>query len=262
MKILCSRRDEIIKQRDEYDEDYRHRMDAYDAQYSKYDRATNDIAQNIKSQITAGLSKFNLEFDVRVYATYSRKYDNSVYEVNISCNEGNKFSAGSALSWTYTVRVDNREVIAETNSWSGLKATTREQLNSLHETLSALEYLNSVDWVSLLNDKYPRYKDYITEPYPNKSDRPNFEQQLLEAEIEDAIGKRILFKGKSERGADVWYMFVAETPKQYKVVMIYDAYLKDKDINSLIEENENWVIRISKDKIFKLINQPIETMEA
>lgn len=263
MKVYSSKRDDIIKRRDEYDAEYQRRQSEYDAQRSDYRKANLAVQQSIISQINDGLSKFKLQFDVNIVEDFNDDYDGPVYKVIVKCNEAEKFSVTSALSWTYEVKVsDDGEVIKETNSWSGLKATTREQLDSLQETLKALEYLNDLDWNKILSAKHPKYADYITVQQPDRGDRPNFEQELVEAEIEEAVGRDVMFKGKLEGGGGiVWYVFLKETPKQYTVAIIPNYRLSDYDPAELITEYKKWPTRMNKNKLYSLLDKPLVSKE-
>ena len=116
--------------------------------------------------------------------------------------KNNKFSDDTALSWSYKAALSSDgEVIKETNSWSGLKAVTESQMQSLTETLEALKYLNSIDWKVLLNKTLPNYKDYRKTDVSKYAGRntPNFDRMLIEADIEDAISKPTLLKGSVYR---------------------------------------------------------------
>lgn len=273
MKITCNRRDDILKQKYEYEAKRAERQARYDEQEQRFYQAENDITSMVEDEIRHQLSRFKaLNFNVRV--TRSR-LDRDGLSVRVECNENEKFDDNVALAWNYNANLNrNGEVEKETSSWSGLKATTADQLESLTQTLEALKYLNSVDWATVLNKEMPKYKDYITEDDPRYDrDKPDFDSMLMQADLEDAIGNpNILISGEAgssssfRNGSSVYYKILRETPKQYEVTEYYkrflDEYMKTNDDTLLDRVRSNaYTYRIAKDKFFSLIDNPVETVE-
>lgn len=273
MKITCNRRDDILKQKSEYEAKRAERQARYDEQEQRFYQAENDITSMVEDEIRHQLSRFKaLNFNVRV--TRSRLVGDGL-RIRVECNENEKFDDNVALAWNYNANLNrNGEVEKETSSWSGLKATTADQLESLTETLEALKYLNSVDWATVLNKEMPKYRDYITEDDPRyDSDTPDFDRMLMEADIEDAIGNpNMLISGEAgssssfRNGSSVYYKILRETPKQYEVTEYYrpfvDQYIDNGDDTSFKKAKSNsYTYRIAKDKFFSLIDNPVETVE-
>lgn len=256
MKILAGRREDIIKQRDEYEADYNSRKSEYEKQYGKFRSAEYDALAAAQEDLSNQLTRFeSLEFDVSA----RRNYDGSGIAVRVMCNEHNKFSQDSALSWNYNVQLDkDGQVIKETSSWSGLKATTESQMSSLIETVEALKYLNKVDWAKFLNRTLPEYEDFVTDCAPSRQGRPDFEKQLREADVEAVLGtnkaiRGIPNSGKAFRG-QVYYLVTKESPKQYTVVEIHETKLSEGP-------SGGYEYRISKDVFLRdNIPQTIETI--
>lgn len=273
MKITCNRRDDILKQKYEYEAKRAERQARYDEQEQRFYQAENDITSMVEDEIRHQLSRFKaLNFNVRV--TRSRLVGDGL-SVRVECNENEKFDDNVALAWNYNANLNrNGEVEKETSSWSGLKATTADQLESLTQTLEALKYLNSVDWATVLNKEMPKYQDYITEDDPRYDrDKPDFDSMLMQADLEDAIGNpNILISGEAgssssfRNGSSVYYKILRETPKQYEVTEYYrpfvDQYIDNGDDTSFNKAKSNsYTYRIAKDKFFSLIDNPVKTVE-
>lgn len=223
-KINETRRDDIIKARDEWDAEYNKQQSVYNDQKRNYNKvlydAGNELEEEVKKAI--GPTSINLRVEVRQYGNYN----SDSYSVHVDGNDSNMFSDDVALSWNWDVYLDSDGTVKkDSGSWSGLKATTVEQLDDLEETLRVLKILNRLDWANLIsraNSKRPDWNAYVTAPYPSRSNRPNFEQQLKDAAVEDTIGKDVLIQGKGSgknynSKATVWYYVVGATNKQYKV---------------------------------------------
>lgn len=147
-KIIKSTREDIIRERDAYDSDYKAKRTKRDAEYRSYKEAKYKVVRPVEGHVVAELNAFNLlQFDVQVVEHFS-----DYIEVRISCNENDTFDDNSALSWCYRAKVTkDGEVEKESNSWSGLKATTAAQIDSLIQTAEALKVINNIDWADLLN---------------------------------------------------------------------------------------------------------------
>lgn len=267
MKITCSKKDDILKQKAEYDA----KQSAYEqkekAIRKQWDEDHEKVYAPVRDEIASALAKFNLlEFDISV----SRGWSDSGLEVRIRCNEYKKFSDDSALSWNYNVKLDeNGDVVRETGSWSGLQATTAAQIDSLKQSVGAIEVLYNMDWSTLLNKRLPQRGDYYTkEIYDMRPDKPevSWEKQLEGAEIEEAIGKDIWYRCSvkdSERDYwyDAWVKFIKATPQRY-VVKIANLWKADPDyLLQALSQNPNfgYAQQIAKRNVS--LKQPIEKVE-
>lgn len=221
--VEAGRREDIMRERDAWDANKDTLQKQYDDEYRQFTIAQHNVMAPIQQAIEQGLSKFDkLQVDVRVNIQWrGRRLGGDGIGVRIQVNEHNKFSDDSALSWDMAVGLDAEgNVVKETGSWSGLKATNAQQLESLRQTLGALEYLNSINWVDLLDRALPNWEDYVHTSVPDKRDRPNFEQQLMEVELEDLVGADKVVKvenweSSGYRGKYVWVQLITESPAQY-----------------------------------------------
>lgn len=271
MKITCNRRDDIIKRRDEYEADYNARKARHEEKREAFYKAERDATSLIEEEVGAQLSTYRaLQFDI--HASRGR-WGSDGMMIRIQCNENTKFNDNVALSWSYNVEVDkDGNITKESSSWSGLKATTPEQMESLVQTVEALKYLNSVDWQTVLNKEMPKYDDYFTEPSPSRKDRPNFEKELFEADLEDAVGANVIVKGVAgpssgfRQGVQLYFMIHKETPAQYVVSEEWgskvDQVIAEQGKEAGIELVRNgYQYRIKKDNFQNLLSNPIEMIK-
>lgn len=269
MKITCSKKDDILRQKAEYEAKKAKYDEMYDEAEGKWNEAHYDIYTPVKEYIVSQLSRFNLlSFDVSVHRGWSGRG----LEVRIQCNERNIHSDAVALAWNYDVKMDDLgKIVRDTGSWSGLKATTQEQIDSLKQSVEAIETIYNFDWDSLINKEMPNRKDYFTEElYLNapKSPETSWEKQLEEAEIEDAIGTNTWFKcevkdSESGRWRGFWVNFVKATPKRYFVDMVntWRGESAEQVLERIRDERRyKYIQQIAKHNVS--LSQPIEKVEA
>ena len=232
MKIYASRKDDLIRERDEWDQRRRDAEEQWQQSHQKYLYANKTALKPIEDFLDDKLSQYpHLEFDYDVEeSSWGGKYP--IIRVYIKCNQGRFNDDSCPLVWSFEVKLhqNNGEVLKESSSWSGLKATTAEHIETLEETVSCLKMLNDVDWAQLLNVKMPDWDEYHEDERMTEQ-RPDFENQIIEAEIEEALGKNIAIHGdlknESARGwKSGWYIFLRETPKKYMAKFIADGSVK------------------------------------
>lgn len=222
--VTAGRREDIIKQRDEWDSQWKAAKAKSVEEEHQFHEAEYAVTEPIQEKLQTDLSRFDkINIRVRVDPHGSMFGTRYPISVHIDANEHEKFEDTSALSWNFDVYLTiEGEVVKSTGSWSGLKATTPEQLDSLRDTLSALEYLNGLDWASIINKELPNINDYMKTDIPSRSNRPNFEQQLMEVDLEDLVGANKVVKvenweGSGYRGKYAWVQLVRETPAGYTI---------------------------------------------
>lgn len=260
MKITCARnREQIAREQAAYDERRAAKKAKKDAQYNSWRKDYLAIANSVKEQIEDALSAFtslNLEINV------DSGWDSSL-KVSIGSNQHDVHNEHKALSWDWTAYVDRKtgELKKESGSWSGLNAVTTEQIESLKQSAACLEVINSLDWESMLNVDLPKYEDYVTDDVYEKDpdDGRNFKQELLEADVEDAMNAGLWIKGHGYRwyrpSADVYYKVLKETPSQYEVIEEWSGHLLKGQLNNTAS------YKIKKDTFFQVIDTPVETLE-
>lgn len=246
--INADRRDDLIQQRNAYESRKAARNAKHEQEYAQFQNAQAAVIKPIKDTLESGLAKFDLlqcEVEIKML---SRGHIQACVDVN-----RNKQNA--ALTWLYYVIVDSDgNVTRETNSWSGLKATTAAELDSLRQTLNALEFLNSLDWNNLLSEAQrnaPNYNDYYTQDEPDKDASRNFRQEIGEATLEQYVGSNVLLHGSNGFS----YVLVSATPKFYTVYKVSNYYVSGSAAEGYtIEQNvfdqvTNYSQKIKKDVI-------------
>ena len=263
MKITCTKRDDILKRKSEYEADRASRQSKYDSQYKallaeegkREDKLRNDVIGAI------GDTSLNLEIDVR------GRFEDT-YEIRVS-DENDKFNEDKALSWDWKVYLDkNGDVKKESSSWSGMNAVTSKNISNLKEIVRVLEILNNIDFKMLLEEiTPPNYQDYITDRNPKYETAPDFDRELMEADVEDCIGTRkgILGTGSKFYRGKVYHFIQRETPSSYNMWDIPAYYVEKNDISlsDLFEKyndkGSNYNMR--KDKFFETIETPIKIVD-
>lgn len=267
--ITAGRRDEILDKKSKYDFQLKEWNDRQDRRFKEYRKAENAVLDPIRNDLIAGLSKFpKLQFDVRVEAEWKNRI-----QVRIQCNENNKFSDDSALSWSYdaVLGVDG-ELQKSSSSWSGLKATTPAQMDSLKETVGALEYLNSLDWESILRKDLPNFDDFYNAEDKKPEPEMDYDAELQAAELEELIGTNKLIKIQNVsstspyRGKYVWIKIEGETPSMYNVVIVPNSIVEnykdspeDRFRDALIQYMNYSPVRMRKSNVHPV--EPIEIVE-
>lgn len=270
MKIISSkrtveagRREDIIKQRDEWDAAHAQAEEQQKEEDRRFREAQDAVMEPIKQEIEQGMAKFDrLNTRVDVDTRWGGRNRGETIAVRIKVNEWEQSHDSVSLAWGMDIRVDpgDGSIVRETNSWSGLKATTAEQLEDLRQTLDALEYLNSIDWATLLNKKLPDYADFYKTYVPR--DRPNFEQQLQELDLQELVGsnKALLcqnWESSGFRGSQVWVQLIRETPSGYTGRVYWGAASEDQAREWLKRAQEN---NYATQRIRKTTIKPINPM--
>lgn len=263
MKITCTKRDDILKRKSEYEADKSSRQSKYDAQYRTYLEEEGKREEKLRNDVIGAIGDTSLDLEIDVSGRFERKY-----EIRVS-DENDKFNEDKALSWDWKVYLDkNGDVKKESSSWSGMNAVTAKNLSNLKEIVRVLEILNNIDFKMLLEEiRPPRYQDYVTENNPKYETAPDFDRELMEADIEDCIGTRkgILGTGSKFYRGNVYHFIERETPSSYNMWDI-PAYYVEKNDGSLSDLFEKYNDRGSnynmrKDKFFETIEKPIKIVD-
>lgn len=255
MKITATRKEDILKRKADYDAKVAEYEADQQTRRRNYRQAEDAVTEPVREFLYNELAQFDvLDFEIDVRKNHRSWRSDNGLEVSIRCNDRDKFADTSALSWNYDCSIDedSGEVTKESGSWSGLKATTAAQLDSLKQTVAALELLNSLDWYEILNKEMPKYSDYF-DGGVERPERVDFNKELQEAEIEDAMGQNVLIKvgGISEYGrTPVWARFIKETPTQYQIEIIDDWTKKRLEESGELKPGVGYTRNVRKDKIF------------
>lgn len=261
MKITANRRDDILRRKNEWEEDYNRRKSSHEMEVQNYREAQRQVGLPVQKFFEDMFAKYNL-LDAVVRVDPGRWEENSL-GVHIEVNEDNKFaeSVDVALAWRYDAYMKQGEVVRESSSWSGMQAVTADQLANLEQSLNALKELASLDWVDLLDRKLPEWDTYVTTRNPSRSSRPNFEQELMEAELEDIIGERKMIKvhpfDSSWYNGYVYVAIVKDSGSQYTIKEIPEYYVQRGEASKYFDKTD--LHRVKKIKIKPV--QPLEIIE-
>ena len=249
MKVYASRRDDILKRKAEYDKVFNERKERYNKQYQEYRDEDNNRSNQLIDKIRSELGDIDPAIDVKVSQNFVYGYDPS-YSVYIG-DESDKFDDNKPLSWCYRVSIDSDgNVSKESSSWSGLRATSSEHIQKLRSIVDVLDKINNIDWSNLLSDiTPPDYFDYVTENDPQYDrDKPNFDKELLEADVEDLIGTDswVLCNGSKYYKGDVYRRIIKATPAQFTVTDIPAYHVNDGEVRFGVDHwNDPYTIRRS-----------------
>lgn len=268
--VAASRRDDIIRRRDEYDRKKANNEAIQRKQYDAYaydqSRVFAGVEDAIRTQLGDKLGELNINVDSRFGALLSVKIGNDL--------GGPRRDPNAALTWSWeaTLKKDGT-VDKESSSWSGLEAVTMEQVQDLKRSVEQLEIINSMDWKQLLDVSLPNWEDYIDDSQlEDLGPRPDFDTELMEADLEDGIGQNVLFLanggGKAYNGK-VYYQILRDSGTQYTVVevpaRIIDDLLAGKsygDVTTVADyvERNGYQSRVRKATLMNQLARPIEPL--
>lgn len=226
MKITASKVDDVLRRKTQYDTE-KYEWDKENSyRRVQYKKAQDAVMNPVKSALEQKLAKFNaLTFEVQVEPDWQASGDlEETLRVRIKCNDTYEArnSESRALVWDWEARIHKGEVEKKSSSWSGLQACTEDQLESLRQTVRALELLNDLDWEDLLNRQTPSWNEYFGDQ-PRQPKGEDWDSELAKAQIEDIIGTNQIIKvftwGEScpFNGRFCWVQILGETPARFKI---------------------------------------------
>lgn len=268
MKITVnsSRKDDLIRQRDDWDARNSAQRAKHDAQYADFNSQQRAIFNSIKQEVLNAIGSSSINLDVKVDTNSNWK--NPGVEVRVSSEQNNVHGADKALSWDWKVTLDSEgNPSKESSSWSGLQATTVTQLKSLKETVRVLETLNDIDWHTMLTVTLPDYQAIVTEP-STIGERPKFDQDIFDAELLELIGSNTLVKGTNRDGrGTVYYIILKDSGSMYTIASVSGHVVErpesngGKSLAEVVEQAKNWSERIRKDTFQGMLKKPLVTVE-
>ena len=248
------RREEILKRKAIYDnykaERDRKENEAYNRYREAEDKVQNEIISKIKSYLGDNSNAVNI---------ICRSFYDKEIEVVVKVDN----SAALVWSWSICLNRDN-SITKESNSWSGVNATTAEHIESLKQSVQILEILNNIDWETILiegREIYPNYKDYYVKDEQEPPKFEKFDTLLRELDIEEIIANNQIFRSKDQ---SYYTYIVKETPKQYQTIYIQQSLLQyyteqNMSMDQIIKLlKERYIARIAKGKLLSKLNYPLE----
>ncbi len=264
MKITATRYEDLQKAKSEYDAETKKMTDVIDEQERTFRRAQNEAKQNIERQIADLIGPSSLKLEIT--ADPWGRYGSDSWAISVRANEHNKFDDNVALAWNWDVYTNEKgEVLKDSGSWSGLKVTTPEQIADLEESVRVMKLLNNMDWNTIINSPRPEYNEFVdhdlsTQIRDRKNQRPAFEKDMLDARLEDLIGKNVLIqlKGDEYYRGNVGILLTGMSDKFLKGYIVPWSMAKDSTTVDEIKKYAYEPRRTSKDKILKQDGMPIE----
>lgn len=263
-------------------EDLKKEMSDYDstttALQQKYNKQSDEYSNRIKTEKAlierevrqaigeTTLNDLTIRVDQDIFNRNERK--GTDWTVAIRVNEVTKWDDNVALAWNYDVKLDDQgNVNKETGSWSGLKATTPDQIDDLKESVRLMEIIGNIDWKSILHRAAIKWENYIdTDNYAALRDRqrvrPDFEKQIAEAEVAEYVGTDTWIKLSGSPSSNYgyqnkpyWAMITKETPRRYVVDLVPDQYI-DTTSKSYYQMHD---VAINKENFLNKVISPVET---
>lgn len=238
----------------------------HNRQYRQYIirlKASQDIiVENIRNLIEDATDSDFMRF-VDIYA---HVYSNGG-TIKVSYGENNKFDDDVPLVWNWTFELgrygDDNETNRATNSWSGLNATTSQNVEVLKKCVSALEALSKVNddyIVSLIRKNAVDKSDYVSQEVDNV-DTDSYLMRKLEA-LAGTDRYFLTFDGPYHQD---YYRIVKDTGKQFVVESVrvtkpshtYDWRI-DGYVDKLSEKIGLGTKRYSKVKFADTITTPVK----
>ena len=265
-KIVSSRVDELRKAKAEWEEEAARRSAIREREEEAREKVVDSIIAPIEDVLRTGLAKFNLlQFDITV-RPYSERSGGKGASIQVSCDQYRR-DEGVSLMWDYKAWLnEDFEVAKESGSWSGLNACTEAEMASLKQTVGALEFLNSLDYTTLLNVNIPSRSEFYSEESRMPGPKPDFDVQIQEAILEDAIGQDVLFQGTvyapedPEYGSNIWraptlyYKIEGQTEKQYRVSRATNYEINRSLLKDGTFDNVRWYRhRVRKDRLWSAL---------
>lgn len=267
MKLTVEdRRSDIIAARDAWDAEYNKVKSQFDSEVDAWNDARDEFSLFVADQVKVALGRAGKDLQVDVDFNFGRL-------PHVKVGNGTFVNHDFPLTWNFEVTLDKEgNIKKETGSWSGLNATTLEDVKKLRDIVDVLEILNNMDWYTILSnmkEQYPDWKEYVKTKTIDRGTRPNFEADLQALDIDDAIGKDVLIKGKSLRydtrfSRDSYYIIRKRTPKQISVtecsVNSVDRYKKNNPEDSLFDIVKRYGMdyNITADKFYDVLPSNIE----
>lgn len=184
---------DIVRQRDEYDAETDRLKVLKEGNTNKYRAAQRTIRENIANAVLKLIGPTSLNLDVYIDTDWMGDIGGRPgWIISIKNNYyGNNDQR--ALCWDITIKLNSEgDVVKESNSWSGLKAVTAEQIADLEESVRIIKLIATTDWRELLSTPRANSDDYedadLNQSIRDREGaRPNFEKDMFDAQLEELL---------------------------------------------------------------------------
>lgn len=252
--IIAADRQDIARRRQAAMNEYNSQKSQFESEYESYKSQRRMFIGSMKNAVRDSLGDYANDLDIRI----DEEFGENDWSVVIN-NGDNPFKEGQALAWKVEVRLDeNGEIKFETSSWSGLKATTINEIEDLRRTVDILDRIQHIDWKFILDRIGPKYEDYVKTKEPLNPSK-QFDLEEAYAILSESIDERVLFQTSRVNSKDGYYKIIKETPKNFTAIFVPDYDYGPGEIERIIRNGTN--IRIPKDVIQNFIAIPVVEMK-
>lgn len=202
MRIIKSGRRDIVKQRQQYIDEYDAKKAKYDSEVSEYNRAKENHIDNIKSEVVEAIGKDLL----RPFADYLKitvdkpYYNNDNYyikleyypnsETSVRYNETRYHYRGVPFSVKITILtksdgdVSTKELVTSPNL-SGIDNLTPADYDTLIQEIQLFKRIDSINWEELLDRarRGVQREDYVKSPMPGSKNTSLYDTQIQDYDI-------------------------------------------------------------------------------
>ena len=200
MKITASKKDDLMKARQEYDAETNRLNEITEQHNREYRQALDADQKAIEKRVAEMIGSTSLDLTIKADPYPSMRSvlnTDETWEIEVTAHEHDHFNEKFALSWNWKIRLDKDGNLAkDSGSWSGLRAITPEQLADLEESVRILKILNNTDWSELLHAPKAKFEDYYNKEEgqalrERRANRPDFEGQILDERLEELVGTNV-----------------------------------------------------------------------
>ena len=252
--IIAADRQDIARRRQAAMDEYNSQKSQFESEYESYRSQRRMFIGSMENAVRDSLGDYANDLNIQI----DESYGENNWSITIK-NSDNPFKEGQALAWTVKVRLgENGKIIFETSSWSGLKATTINEIEDLRRTVDILDKIQHIDWKFIVDRIGPKYGDYVKTRQPMDPSK-QFDLEEAYAILGESIDERVLFKTSRLNTQRGYYKIIKETPKNFTAKFVSNYDYGSGQIETVIQYGTN--IRIPKDAIQNFIAIPVVEME-
>ena len=249
---------------------YNSDMEAYEKKrhmyYWKQKQVKNTVQKFIEGKIFTSCSdQFIKDTDITVnvdeYSTEDRGYGMLEIRVRHEGQYGRGDNNNVALKWNWDIEIHSSSVKHSTNSYSGLNAVTKENLDELQESVSVMEKLAAIPdstFIKLRSEVNEALPDIVTElgPEPERVDNRSFFWRKIEAlaGTDQAVeSEGYTYNYKSSEKNTIYYQIVKVTEKS----VVVNELVEYPDEVLIVSEGK----RMSKHKFEDNVVRPLKIVD-
>lgn len=252
--IIAADRQDIARRRQAAMDEYNSQKSQFESEYESYKSQRRMFIDSMENAVRDSLGNYANDLNIQI----DESYGENNWSVTIN-NGDNPFKEGQALTWVVKVRLgENGEIIFETSSWSGLKATTIDEIEDLRRTVDILDKIQHIDWKFIVDRIGPKYGDYVKTRQPLDPSK-QFDLEEAYAILNESIDERVLFQTSRNNTKRGYYKIINETPKNFTARFVSNYDYRSGQIEKVIRYGTN--IRIPKDTIQNFIAIPVVEMK-